>query len=105
MFTNTSIKFRLMFVMSILSALMLGIGALGLYGFSQSNNGMRTLYEDRLGPSIHLGTILDTWYQVQAKVVATTTLSNPDAAKTLSTEAQQLVQKNEGYGRNSRQPN
>ncbi|TXI30516.1 MAG: HAMP domain-containing protein [Nitrosomonas oligotropha] len=96
MFTNTSIKFRLMFVMSILSALMLGIGALGLYGFSQSNNGMRSLYEDRLGPAVHLGTILDTWYQVQAKVVAATNLSNPDAAKTLSTEAQQLVQKNEG---------
>ena len=34
MFTNTSIKFRLMFVMSILSVLMVGIGGLGLYGFN-----------------------------------------------------------------------
>ena len=96
MFTNTSIKFRLIFVMSILSALMLVIGTLGLYGFSQSNNGMRTLYEDRLGPAVQLGTILDNWYQVQAKVVAATNLSNPDGAKTLSAEVQQLVQKNEG---------
>lgn len=96
MFTNTSIKFRLIFVMSILSALMLGIGTMGLYGFSQSNAGMKTLYEDRLGPAVQLGTILDTWYQVQAKVVAATNLTNPDAAKVLSAEVQQLVQKNEG---------
>lgn len=37
MFTNTSIKFRLILVMSVLSALVLGIGTMGLYGFSQSN--------------------------------------------------------------------
>lgn len=96
MFTNTSIKFRLIFVMSVLSALVLGIGAMGLYGFSQSNAGIKTIYEDRLGPAVQLGTILDNWYQVQAKVVAATNLSNPDAVKTLSAEVQQLVQKNEG---------
>ena len=65
MFTNTSIKFRLMFVMSILSVLLVGIGTLGLYGFKHSNTGMKTVYEGRLIPSSQLGSILDVWYQVR----------------------------------------
>ena len=54
MFTNTSIKFRLMFVISILSMLMIGIGALGLYGFNHSNEGLKSVYEDRTVPSVQL---------------------------------------------------
>ncbi|WP_370690453.1 Tar ligand binding domain-containing protein, partial [Nitrosomonas sp.] len=39
MFNNMTIKSRLMFVISMLSLLLIGIGSLGLYGINQSNAG------------------------------------------------------------------
>jgi methyl-accepting chemotaxis protein len=48
MFKNLTIKARLIFVLSFLSAMMLGIGLLGLWGLSESNEETRTIYEDRL---------------------------------------------------------
>ncbi|BCB27558.1 chemotaxis protein [Sulfurimicrobium lacus] len=57
MFGNLSIKARLVFVISFLSALAIVIGLLGLRGMSQSNAGLKTVYEDRLVPSNQLGVI------------------------------------------------
>ncbi|OQW40318.1 MAG: chemotaxis protein [Proteobacteria bacterium SG_bin4] len=96
MFTNTSIKFRLNFVISILAILMTSIGIIGLYGFNQSNAGVKSLYEDRLSPAIQLGTILDTWYVIHQKVVAATNTRDNITASKLAEEAQRLVKKNEG---------
>lgn len=48
MFKNLTIKSRLIFVLSLLSALLLGIGYTGLYGMAQSNNSLQTVYEDHL---------------------------------------------------------
>ena len=96
MFTDTSIKFRLMFVMSVLSILMASIGFYGLYGFNQSNAGLKTVYEDRLIPSGQLGSILDTWYQVRELASEAVESKNKDRAKSLGEEANRLVKKNEG---------
>ncbi|WP_292993934.1 methyl-accepting chemotaxis protein [Nitrosomonas sp.] len=96
MFTNTSIKFRLMFVMSILSVLMVGIGTLGLYGFKHSNTGMKTIYEDRLIPSVQLGSILDVWYQVRETAKSAIESNNMATAKALGEDANKLVRQNEG---------
>lgn len=43
-----SIKSRLIFVISFLSALLIGIGSYGLAGISQVNASLQTVYEDRL---------------------------------------------------------
>ncbi len=96
MFTNTSIKFRLMFVMGILSMLMTVIGVVGLYGFNQSNMAVKALYEDRLGPAVQMGSILDVWYQVHEKTIATTNTKNIETVKRLAEDAQKLVKQNEG---------
>lgn len=48
MFKNLTIKARLIFVLSFLSAMMLGIGLLGLWGLSEGNEETRTIYEDRM---------------------------------------------------------
>ena len=96
MFTNTTIKFRLMFVMSILSVLMISIGAYGLYGFNHANAGLKTVYEDRLIPSTQLGTILDTWYQVRELASNTVESKNTATARNLGEEANKLVKRNEG---------
>lgn len=95
MFTNTSIKFRLMFVMSILSVLMVGIGALGLYGFNHSNTGVKNVYQDRLIPSVQLGSILDVWYQVRENARNAIESKNTATVKALGEEANKLVKQNE----------
>ncbi|MBX9895835.1 MAG: MCP four helix bundle domain-containing protein [Nitrosomonas sp.] len=95
MFTETSIKFRLMLVMSILSVLMVSIGAYGLYGFNQSNHTVQSVYEDRMMPAVQLGTILDVWYQVREKGRIATQVNNSATAGALAEEANRLVKQNE----------
>jgi methyl-accepting chemotaxis protein len=56
MFKNLTIKSRLIFIIGLLSVFLLCIGLLGLYGISNSNEGMRTIYEDRTAP---LGQVAD----------------------------------------------
>jgi methyl-accepting chemotaxis protein-1 (serine sensor receptor) len=56
MFKNLTIKSRLIFIIGLLSAFLLSIGLLGLFGISKSNEGIRSVYEDR---TIALGQITD----------------------------------------------
>ncbi|MBI3479052.1 MAG: Tar ligand binding domain-containing protein [Nitrosomonadales bacterium] len=44
---NLTIKTRLIAVICFLSALLVGIGSYGLWGLSRSNEGLRSVYEDR----------------------------------------------------------
>ncbi len=57
MFKNLSIKSRLIFIISFLSALLLAIGAFGLTGMSKANEGMRATYEEYLLPLEQVETI------------------------------------------------
>ena len=56
MFSNLSIKSRLIFVISLLSVLLIAIGAIGLVGMDRTNDGLKTVYEDRAVP---MGQIAD----------------------------------------------
>ena len=61
MFKNLSIKSRLIFIIAFLASLLVAIGALGLSGMSKSNEGLRTVYEDRtvaLGQVDHIEALL-----------------------------------------------
>jgi methyl-accepting chemotaxis protein len=51
------ISTRLMFLIALMSALLCGVGAIGLYGTQQSNEGLRTVYEDRTVPLKQLADI------------------------------------------------
>ncbi|MEQ1657675.1 MAG: methyl-accepting chemotaxis protein [Hylemonella sp.] len=53
---NLKISTRLLALIGILSALLIAIGTLGLYGISQSNTALQTVYVDRTEP---LGQIAD----------------------------------------------
>jgi methyl-accepting chemotaxis protein-1 (serine sensor receptor) len=57
MLKNLTIKSRLIFVISFLSVLAIIIGFLGLRGMSVANEGLRTVYEDRLVPAGQLGEV------------------------------------------------
>ncbi|PXW87754.1 methyl-accepting chemotaxis protein [Nitrosomonas sp. Nm84] len=96
MFNNVSIKSRLVLVIGLLSVLLIGIGGLGLYGINQSNKGLKSLYEDRLIPSVQLGSILDVWYQIRENARNATEAKNVATAKALGEEANKLVKQNEG---------
>ncbi|MDX9844258.1 MAG: methyl-accepting chemotaxis protein [Aquabacterium sp.] len=51
------ISTRILLMLSVLAALLLFVGLLGLYGMSQSNDRMRSIYEDRAVPLKQLGDI------------------------------------------------
>jgi methyl-accepting chemotaxis protein len=53
---NFKISTRLVILIGILSALLIGIGGIGLFGVSQSNDALKTVYEDR---TVSLGQISD----------------------------------------------
>ncbi len=50
MFSNLTIRARLIGLVSFLSVLLISIGIMGLWGMSQSNQGLQTVYLDRTVP-------------------------------------------------------
>ena len=54
---NLKISTRLIILIGLMSALLIGIGSLGLFGIGQSNEGLKTVYEDRVVPLAQLGEI------------------------------------------------
>ena len=51
------ISTRILLMLSVLAALLLFVGLLGLYGMGQSNDRMRSIYQDRAVPLKQLGDI------------------------------------------------
>ena len=66
MFKNLSIKFRLIFVIAFLSSGLLAIGMFGLVGVSQTNEGLREVYENRAIPLGQMKHIESGLLEVQA---------------------------------------
>ena len=54
---NLKISTRLVILISILSAMLMAIGGVGLFGISQSNNALKTVYEDRTVPMAEISNI------------------------------------------------
>ncbi len=81
MFDNMTIKSRLMLVIGMLSLLLVGIGSLGLYGISQSNAGLKTVYEDRTVVLADLSQILDQMQIVRMNAVMAANLNSIEVAR------------------------
>jgi len=96
MLNDMTIKSRLMLVIGLLSLLLIGVGSLGLYGTSQSNDGLKSVYEDRTVTAVQLGTILDIWYRVRRNAVDATTMNDPAIAKAKGEEALGIIKEAEG---------
>jgi methyl-accepting chemotaxis protein-1 (serine sensor receptor) len=54
---NFKISTRLLILLSVLSVLLALVGAIGLFGLSRTNDGLRTVYEDRAVPASQLAHI------------------------------------------------
>ena len=75
---NLRISTRLWALVTVLCALLAGVGFLGLYATGQANEGMRTIFEDRLVPIEQLS---DINYRLNRnRVLVLDMLVNPDPA-------------------------
>ena len=111
---NLKVSARLMMLIGILSALLIAIGAVGVYGMGLSNDALKTVYEDRTVPATQLGEIkylqlknrlatnsalvtptplnfTERAAQVEANVVASSKLWDAYAATKMTTEEAKLV--------------
>ncbi|MFI3123254.1 MAG: MCP four helix bundle domain-containing protein, partial [Methylococcales bacterium] len=61
MLNNFTVKARLMLLMSIMSILAILLSVMGLYGMKQANNGLQTVYLDRVVPLKDLKIIADMY--------------------------------------------
>jgi len=81
MFSNMTIKSRLILVIGILSVLLVSVGALGLYGIDQSNGNLKTVYEDRTVVLGDLGVALDRMHRIRLYTETAVNARNMEAAK------------------------
>jgi len=93
MFKNLSIKARLVFILTFLSALLLVIGLIGLNGMSKAEAGLKTVYEDRTVPLMDLGKVIDMANRIRTNAVIAANAAAPEMAQkanadTLSMDAE-----------------
>jgi methyl-accepting chemotaxis protein len=81
MFSSLTIKTRLTLLVLLLSVLLVAVGVLGLAGMNGSNQGLKTVYEDRTVPLMDLGKIIDKINLVRLNAVVVSNASNQDVVK------------------------
>jgi len=57
-FKDMSIKARVVTIIAVLSVMLLGIGGLGVFSLSKSNESLRTVYEDRVIGLAHMTSVI-----------------------------------------------
>ncbi|CAG9933922.1 Tar ligand binding domain-containing protein [Candidatus Nitrotoga arctica] len=78
MFKNLTIKTRLIFILSFLVVFLLGIEMLGLLGMSKANDGLKTVYEDRVIPLGQLGHIESLLQQSRLSIAVALVTPTPE---------------------------
>jgi methyl-accepting chemotaxis protein-1 (serine sensor receptor) len=54
---SLKVSTRIMLLIGVLSALLVAIGGLGLWGIGSSNDALKSVYEDRMVPTLQLGSV------------------------------------------------
>ncbi|MDI1338847.1 methyl-accepting chemotaxis protein [Polaromonas sp.] len=75
---NFKISTRLILLIGILSVLLLAIGSVGLFGISQSNEALKTVYEDRLVPAGQVAEIQKDLLENRLLVAVSLVTPTPD---------------------------
>ncbi|MBP6365917.1 MAG: MCP four helix bundle domain-containing protein [Nitrosomonas sp.] len=89
MLQNLTIKSRLVFVISLLSLLLVGVGSLGGYGLNQINSAFKSVYEDRTIPLGDLGLIVDRMQRVRLNTATSAYGRNAELVKQQQTMTDQ----------------
>ncbi len=86
MFANLTIKARLIFVLGLMSALLVLIGSVGIWGMSQTNQGLLRVYEDRTVPAGQVSMILENL--MENRMLVLDTVNNPSPQMIQESQAQ-----------------
>lgn len=86
------IQGRLTLLIGLLCLLMSVIGALGLYGMKTSNEGLRTIHEDRTIPLGQLSTIVRLLERNQLLIAKAIHATNPDEIKMTAGKVQSNIE-------------
>ena len=89
--TSLKLSTRLSLLVGLLSAMMLGIGVLGLYGMGRSSDALKTVYEDRIVPIERLA---ELGAMLQADRLALTQALLPGTARAEAAEAAARIENN-----------
>ncbi|MER0169591.1 MAG: HAMP domain-containing protein [Nitrosomonas sp.] len=95
MLKDMTVKTELIIVIGLLSVILIGIGVLGLHGIKQSNEGLRTVYQDRTVPAVDLATINDIWESVRKNVTIAASTKSTEFAKEKSEETAKTIKRAE----------
>lgn len=82
-------------MIGLLSVILIGIGVLGLHGIKQSNEGLRTVYQNRTVTAIDLATINDIWEAVRKNVTIAASTKSTEFAKEKSEETAKTIKRAE----------
>jgi len=85
---NLKISTRLVMLIGLLSVLLVGIGAIGLFGLLRSNAAMRSIYEDRLIPSGQLDVIVRALLRNRLAIAASLATPTPEVIAKSSADIQ-----------------
>ena len=80
MFKNLSIKSRMVIVIGFLSALLVGIGGMGVYGMNQMDTAFKSVYDNRVLPLGDLGRVLDSMQRIRFNTIISSNSENPAIA-------------------------
>ena len=75
---NFKISTRLIFLIGILSTLLIAIGSVGLFGISQSNEALKSVYQDRLIPTGQIAEIQRLLLRNRLAVAVSLVTPNPE---------------------------
>ena len=78
---NLTIQGRLILLISLLCMVMTGIGAMGLYGMNSSNEGLRTVYQDRTIPLGQLSMVVRLLQSNRLLLAQAIYATNPEEIK------------------------
>jgi PAS domain S-box-containing protein len=90
MFKNLTIRSRLVFILSVLVAFLLGIQLLGLFGMSNAIGGLETVYHDRAIPLKQVGYIESLLLQNRLAITSALLMPTPEVIEAKTA----LVEKN-----------
>jgi methyl-accepting chemotaxis protein len=90
MFKNLTIKTRLAFVIGLLCLISLAIGMLGLHSLGQTNDALKTVYNDRLVAAGKLAEVL-TLIQQNQTTLARTATADPEKFAAAADDVEQRI--------------
>ena len=81
MLINMKISTRLVSLLALLLVLAMVVGGVGLVGMSKTNDGLRSVYEDRTVPLMDLGLIIDMANRIRTNAVVAANALVPEVAE------------------------